>query len=146
LDGKSWDLEEIEKQIEITRNLRGKLSLGNIFFSMKAFTTNRQGIFDKFPTSVYAKPALVPAMSWRSAAIPTPVTQLTVKQGQLTWQMANNSNIRSWTLYKQNGTNWTLEQVLAGETRLVNLALGTYALCAVDQMANESMGVVVSVS
>jgi len=146
LDGKSWDLEEIEKQIEITRNLRGKLSLGNIFFSMNAFTTNRQGIFDKFPTSVYAKPALVPAMSWRSAAIPAPLTQLTVKQGQLTWQMANNSNIRSWTLYKQNGTNWTLEQVLAGETRLVNLALGTYALCAVDQMANESMGVVVSVS
>lgn len=65
---------------------------------------------------------------------------------QLSWKAVDNADIRSWTLYKQNGTTWTLEQIFPGVTRDATLVPGTYALCAVDRMANESAGVVVSVS
>jgi hypothetical protein len=146
LDGKSWKLEEIERQVEISRNLSGKWSLGNIFFSMTAFTENRQGIYDKFKSSLYAKPALVPTMSWQDTVAPAPPTGLEVKDRKLSWKAADNADIRSWTLYKQNGTTWTLEQIFPGVTRDATLVPGTYALCAVDRMANESVGVLVSVS
>lgn len=147
LDGKSWKLEEIDRQVEISRNMAGELSLGNIFFSMSAFTENRLGIYDKFKTSVYAKPALVPTMPWRQATQPAPPTGLDVKNRKLTWNLlTENEDIRSWTLYKQNGETWTLERVFPGATKVANLQPGTYALCAVDRLANESGGVVVSVS
>jgi uncharacterized lipoprotein YddW (UPF0748 family) len=145
LDGRSWKLQEIERQVEISRSLGGKLSLGNIFFSMNALTKNRQGIYDKFKSSVYAKPALVPAMGWLDTLPPAAPAGLEVKNRQLTWKAADDKDIRSWTLYKQNGATWTLVRVFSGATRVATLEPGTYALCAVDRMANESVGVVVSV-
>jgi hypothetical protein len=70
-----------------------------------------------------------------------------VKNRKLTWNLlADNEDIRSWTLYKQNGDTWTLERVFPGATKVASLQPGTYALCAVDRLANESGGVVVSVS
>jgi uncharacterized lipoprotein YddW (UPF0748 family) len=146
LDGKSWKLPEINKQVELTRNLYEKSSLGNIFFSMSAFTENRQGIYNSFKSSMYAKPALVPAMSWRDTLPPFPPTGLAAKNRQLSWKAADNQDVRAWTLYKQNSGSWTLERILPGATRVATVEPGKYALCAVDRMANESAGVVVSVS
>ena len=147
LDGKSWQLEEISNQVEITRKLISKLSLGNIFFSMSTFSDNRQGVYDNFKSSVYAEPALAPQMPWRGDALPPfPPTGVAVQNRQLTWKAADNQDVRSWTIYKQNGSTWTLEQVLPGAIKVTTVAPGTYALCAVDRMANESTGVVVSVS
>ncbi|MFE1744102.1 family 10 glycosylhydrolase [Coleofasciculus sp. H7-2] len=145
LDGKAWTLGEIEKQVEITRNLSGNLSLGNIFFSMESFVENRQGIYDKFKTSTYTKPALAPAMSWRDTTPPAPPTALGLRNGKLTWNVATNPDIRSWTLYKQSGTTWTLQRILSREITFATVEPGTYAVCAVDRMANESAGVLVIV-
>jgi uncharacterized lipoprotein YddW (UPF0748 family) len=146
LDGNSWTIEEIEKQVEISRKMIGKLSFGNIFFSMSAFTENRQNIYNNFKSSAYAQLALVPMMPWQDTLAPIPPTGLDVKDRKLSWQAAENKDIRSWTLYKQNGANWTLERVFPGAIRVATLEPGTYALCAVDRMANESAGVVVSVT
>ncbi|HEY9636252.1 MAG TPA: family 10 glycosylhydrolase [Coleofasciculaceae cyanobacterium] len=146
LDGKSWKLEEINKQVEISRKLISKLSLGNIFFSMSAFTENRQDIYNTFKSSVYDQLALVPIMPWQDTVPPAPPNGVELKDRKLSWQVADNKDIRSWTLYKQNAANWTIEQVLPGTTRVATLAPGTYALCAVDRLANESAGVVISVS
>lgn len=146
LDGKSWKLQEITKQIEMTRNLDEKLSLGNIFFSMSSLSENRQGIYDKFKSSIYAKPTLVPTMAWRDALPPFPPTGLTTKNRQLTWKANDERDIRSWTLYKQSSGSWTLLRILPGVTRVATVEPGVYALCAVDRMANESAGVIVTVS
>lgn len=145
LDGKAWTLDEIKKQVQITRNLSDNLSLGNIFFSMEAFTQNRQGIYDNFKTSTYTQPALVPNMSWRDTIPPAPPAGVAVKDGKLTWNAAN-PDIRSWTLYKQNGSTWTLQRILPAGTTFATLEPGKYALSAVDKMANESGGVLVSVT
>lgn len=143
LDGRSWKLEEIDKQVEISRDLTSQLSLGNIFFSMSAFQENRQDIYDTFKTNVYAKPALVPTMNWLDASPPPPPTGLQVKEGKLSWNAAGD--IRSWTLYKQEGATWTLRRILPGATTAANIDPGTYALCAVDRIGNESGGLVISV-
>jgi uncharacterized lipoprotein YddW (UPF0748 family) len=144
LDGKSWKVQEIEKQVQITRQT-GKKALGNIFFSMSALSKNRQGIYNKLKSSIYSEPALVPTMSLQNVLPPLPPTGLEVKDGKISWKVANNQDVRSWTLYQKNGATWTLEQILPGAARVVTVKPGTYALCAVGRMANESAGVMVSV-
>ncbi|MGH1395335.1 MAG: glycoside hydrolase family 10 protein [Trichormus sp.] len=146
LDGKAWKDEEIEKQIKISRNLVKDLSLGNIFFSMSSITENRQGIADKFRSSLYATPAIVPAMSWQNQSPPPPPKELEFKNGRLNWQPGDNQPVRSWTLYRQTGDTWTLQRILSAGTNFATVQPGTYAVCAVDRLANESEGVVIRVS
>jgi uncharacterized lipoprotein YddW (UPF0748 family) len=145
LDGKAWKDEEINKQVKISRSLASNLSLGNIFFSMSSITENRQDIADNFTNSLYTQPALVPTMSWQDATPPSPPIALLANNSKLTWQSVDNNKIRSWTLYKKNGATWTLQQILSVNTTVVTVEPGTYAVCAVDRLANESVGVVVDV-
>ncbi|MBD2179898.1 family 10 glycosylhydrolase [Planktothrix sp. FACHB-1355] len=144
LDGKSWTVAEITRQVEISRSLSDRLSLGNVFYSMKDLLQNRLGIADALKKSIYAQPALVPIMQWIDAAPPTVPTGAIVKDGKLNWNATNNADIRSWTLYQQNGSTWTLLKVFSAATNVAAVEPGTYALCAVDRMGNESAGVVIS--
>ncbi|MBE9006065.1 family 10 glycosylhydrolase [Fortiea sp. LEGE XX443] len=146
LDGKAWKDDEIDKQVKISRNLAGNLSLGNIFFSMSAINQNRRGIADQFKNSLYSRPALVPTIPWQNAASASPPKALQFKDGKLNWQPGDNQPVRSWTLYRQTGDNWTLQRVLSAGTTFTTVQAGTYAVCAVDRLANESLGVVISVN
>lgn len=148
LDGKDWPISEYERQVAITRNLASNLSLGNIFYSMKPLKENRLGVFDTFKTSLYAEPALVPTMAWLGNVAPAIPESVVVKGGKLTWKTAAASaDIRSWTLYKQStDTSWKLVRVMDATTTTITLEPGSYALCAVDKMANESAGVIISVA
>jgi uncharacterized lipoprotein YddW (UPF0748 family) len=145
LDGKTWKNEEIEKQLVITRN-QGQLALGNIFFSVSSINDNRQGIADKFKSVLYAKPALVPTMSWQNAVAPLPPTGVQFNNGKLNWQASDSQPVRSWTLYRQSGSSWVLQRILSAGTTFATVEPGTYAVCAVDRLANESVGVVIVVS
>jgi len=145
LDGSNWPISEYERQVEITRNLAPQLSLGNIFYNMKVFKENRLGIVDTFKSSTYAEPALAPNMQWISTVKPAIPAGVAVKDGKITWRGAANATIRSWTLYQQKGNTWQLLKVLEAGTTAATVEPGSYAVCAVDRMANESAGVVVSV-
>jgi uncharacterized lipoprotein YddW (UPF0748 family) len=144
LDGKDWTIAEYQKQIAITRNLAPQLSLGNIFYSMKAFTENRLGVVDSFKATIYQESALVPTQSWRVSTVPSLPKRVRGKQGKITWRTPTEV-IRSWTLYQQDANTWKLVQIMAATTTEVTVAPGIYALCAVNTQANESLGVVVSV-
>ncbi|GBE91309.1 glycoside hydrolase family 10 protein [Nostoc cycadae] len=146
LDGKAWKDDEIDKQVKISRNLAGSLSLGNIFFSMSAINQNRRGIADQFKNSLYSRPAIVPSMSWRNAAPVAPPKALQFKDGKLNWQLGDSQPVRSWTLYRQAGDGWTLQRILSAGTTFATVQPGTYAVCAVDRLANESLGVVITVN
>ncbi|MEJ1933749.1 family 10 glycosylhydrolase [Nostoc sp. NIES-2111] len=146
LDGKAWKSEEIEKQVKISRNQAADLSLGNIFFSVGSIIENRQDISDTFQNSLYNRPALAPTMSWRSKTAPPPPKELQVNNRRLSWQPGDNQPVRSWTLYRQSDANWTLQRVLSAGTTFATVQPGTYAVCAVDRLGNESQGVVISVS
>ncbi len=145
LDGKDWTISEYQRQIEITRNLSSQLSLGNIFYNMKVFNENRLGVVDSFKASIYGEPALVPTRAWFESVVPPIPSGARGKQGKITWKTASNDTIRSWTLYKQNADTWKLIQVIEATKTAATVEPGTYALCAVDHLANESAGVVVSV-
>lgn len=146
LDGKAWKNEEIQKQIQLSRNLAGKLSLGNIFFSMSSLSENRQGIADQFKNVYYSRPAIVPTMSWQNSTPPSPPKELKFENGRLNWQAGNNQPVRSWTLYRQNGDSWIIQRILSAGTTFATVQPGTYAVCAVDRLGNESAGVTITVS
>ncbi|MBE9036821.1 glycoside hydrolase family 10 protein [aff. Roholtiella sp. LEGE 12411] len=143
---KSRESDEIEKQVKISRSQAGQLSLGNIFFNLGVLTENSQGIADKFQSLLYNKPALPPTLSWQNTPPPPPPTGLQVNNRKLSWQPGDNQPIRSWTLYRQSGDTWTIQRVLSAGTTFATVQPGTYAVCAVDRLANESAGVVISVS
>lgn len=145
IETQDWPVSEGEKQVEITRSLAPQLALGNIFFRVKFF--NNSDIFDAFKTSTYAEPALAPAMSWKKDRLPVmPPTIIGIKNSKLTWKATDNKDLRSWTLYKRVGNRWQLIKILDAGTTEVKLEPGTYALCAVDRMLNESVGIKISVN
>ncbi|WP_373528176.1 family 10 glycosylhydrolase [Nostoc sp.] len=144
---KSRESDEIEKQVKISRSQTGQLSLGNIFFNLGILTENSQGIADKFQSLLYNKPALPPTLSWQDTTPPPPPTGLQVNNRKLSWQPGDNQPIRSWTLYRQSGDTWTIGRILSAGTTFATVQQpGTYAVCAVDRLANESVGTVITVS
>ncbi|MBD2292571.1 family 10 glycosylhydrolase [Anabaena sphaerica FACHB-251] len=146
LDGKVWKNTEIQKQIQISRNLATNFSLGNIFFSMSSIKDNRQGIADQFQQVYYSRPAIVPTMSWRSMTPPFPPKELKFQDGRLNWQTGDNQPVRSWSLYRQSGDNWIIQRILSAGTTFATVQPGTYAVCAVDRLGNESLGVIITVN
>lgn len=143
LDGKAWELSEIERQIDLTRQRNAKLVLGNIFFSMNTLFNNREGVADRLQTSTYQMPALAPPISWLKTNSPSLPSGVRASKGQLTWNTAT-PEIRSWTLYKQEGDRWTLQKILPAASTRLTIAPGVYALCSVNRLATESAGVVVA--
>ncbi len=147
LDGKAWKNDEINKQVTITRNLVANLSLGNIFFSMSSINQNREGIADSFRNSLYATPAIVPSMSWQNTTAPPPPQELQVNNRRLSWKPGDDQPVRSWTLYRQTGNTWILQRILSAGTTFATVQQpGTYAVCAVNRLANESQGLMITVS
>ncbi|PMB01624.1 hypothetical protein CI592_17625, partial [Fischerella thermalis CCMEE 5328] len=144
-NNKSRESDEIEKQVKISRSQAEQLSLGNIFFNVGVLMENSQGIADKLQL-LYNKPALPPTLSWQNSTPPAPPTALQVSNRKLTWKPGDNSQIRSWTVYRQSGDTWTLQRVLPASTTFATVEPGTYAICAVDRLANESAGAVIGVS
>ncbi|NEO32727.1 MAG: family 10 glycosylhydrolase [Symploca sp. SIO3C6] len=144
MEREDWPLSEYQNQVEITRQLASELSLGNIFFNMKVLGENRLGIFDYFQTSLYAEPALPPVMEWLGDNPPAVPSGVGVSGDKLVWEAATSEDIRSWTIYRQTGGSWKLYKILTAANTEVKVELGTYAVCAVDRMANESEGVVIS--
>ncbi|NET72186.1 MAG: family 10 glycosylhydrolase [Sphaerospermopsis sp. SIO1G2] len=145
LDGKAWKNTEIGKQIIISRNLSEKFSLGNIFFSMNSIRENRQGIADQFQQSYYARPAIIPTMSWQSQTPPPPPKEIKYENGKLNWQPGDDQPVRSWTLYRQDQGQWIIQRILSAGTTFATVPNGKYAVCAVDRLGNESNGIVITV-
>ncbi|OYD92892.1 hypothetical protein CDG76_19440 [Nostoc sp. 'Peltigera membranacea cyanobiont' 210A] len=144
---KSRESDEIEKQVIVSRSQAAQLSLGNIFFNLSVLTENSQGIADKFQSLLYNKPALPPTLPWQDTTPPPPPIGLQVNNRKLSWQPGDNQPVRSWTLYRLSGDTWTIQRILsAGTTFATVQQAGSYAVCAVDRLANESAGTVITVS
>ena len=144
LEAKTLTLDEVNNQVSLTRSLAEKLSLGNIFNNLKMLAENKEGITDNLKAGCYSGPALVPTLSWMSSTAPATPAGVSAKDGKLTWN-SGSAQVRSWSVYKQEGSNWSLVRVLPASTTSVSVAPGTYAVCAVGRLAQESQGAVVAV-
>ncbi|CAF1088386.1 unnamed protein product [Adineta steineri] len=58
-----WSLNEIIRQIYITRSMRDRLALGNVFFSLSQIMQNVKGIQNMLAI-IYQEKAVVPKMNW----------------------------------------------------------------------------------
>jgi uncharacterized lipoprotein YddW (UPF0748 family) len=140
-----WSVSEFERQVAISRQWSEQLSLGNIFFSMKMFRDNRQGVNNVFKSAVYPTPALPPAMSWLDNEPPAAPENVEVSGNVIRWSPATANDIRSWTVYQQQPDGWQLLDILNADTTTIQVQPGIYALRAVDRMANESSEQVITV-
>lgn len=142
----SQDTSEIERQIEITRQLQPKLAGGNLFYSMKSLAANRSGIGDRLKTALYKLPSLAPVMPWLPGTPPPPPRAIWVRQRTVFW-MAATPQVRAWSLYRQgDGDQWTLQTILPKTTLSLTLPPGRYAICTVDRLARESRGAIAVVT
>lgn len=141
-----WTVSELQRQVAISRQRSPQLSLGNIFFSMKFFRDNRQGINEVFKSAVYPTPALVPPMPWLDNEPPATPTIIQANSGIISWNPSSENDIRSWSIYQQFSNGWQLVKIVDKNTTSIRVNPGNYAIRAVDRMGNESVEQVVSVS
>ncbi|MBW4652690.1 MAG: family 10 glycosylhydrolase [Kaiparowitsia implicata GSE-PSE-MK54-09C] len=134
------DTTELERQVNETRDRSSRLALGNIFYSMKSLATNRAGFGDRLSTQLYAQPALPPTMPWLSTASATPVTSL--RGGQRLMWTAPAPRPHAYSLYRVVNDQWQLQQLLPATATSLEVSAGTYALCAVNRLAQESRGAI----
>jgi hypothetical protein len=108
---KSWKVEEIVRQITLTRN--DAAIGGHIHFSMAALLENRRGINDALKVS-YASPALVPPMPWLdSIAPPAPRVWQGDREPRLTIMVDSQGDDPSWQLaiWLRYGNTWRFQSV-----------------------------------
>jgi len=146
IDSGAWSNTEFQNQVNLSRQAAARLSLGNIFFSVKVFLENRQNATNYFRQYIYPTPALVPPMSWLDNTPPAAVKTLTAGAGEVSWSVETTTEpLKGFTLYKQTGNTWTLQRILPPTATRAIVPLGTYAVCAVDRGANESAPIQVTV-
>ncbi len=145
LNGKAWTISEFEQQVTLSRSWETRLSLGNIFYSLKTLRDNQDGIATALRAQFYQQPALPPVMQWLSTVAAPPPLQVMRQGDTIQWQADRQAatTIRGWTLYQQQGTTWELMQILPATATTVRVNPGRYALAAVNRANRESLGVVV---
>lgn len=143
--GNSWKADEINHQIERTREQPG--ATGNIHFSMKALMHNYGNIADKLLTGKYNRPALVPATTWISGEKPQqPEASLKKMGDQMLVQLPANRKKLPWlwvlkTRYGQTWQTiiipgWQQSRLLPAENK--NGAFTGAVISIVDRLGNES--------
>jgi uncharacterized lipoprotein YddW (UPF0748 family) len=140
-----WPFEEFENQVKATRQSASKLALGNIFFSAQVLLNNREGVNAKLKQQLYPSPALVPVIPSLNTPPPRVPTGVTASNGRLSWNADPSNNTRAWTLYRQESGGWQLVEVFPAATVSATLPAGNYALCGVNQIAQESEGAIATV-
>jgi uncharacterized lipoprotein YddW (UPF0748 family) len=145
LENQVWLAEEFDRQITLSRSWESRLSLGNIFYSMRIIRDNTQGIADLLKANFYQHLALPPVMPWLNPPAATPPTQVRRQGDTISWQIGNNKiqNLRCWTLYQKQGNAWQLVQILPANATSVRVGEGDYALSAVDRANRESLGITI---
>jgi len=58
-----WPVSEIVRQVNITRSMRDRLALGNVFYSVKHIVQNVKGIQTEL-AALYKQKAIIPKMNW----------------------------------------------------------------------------------
>jgi len=140
----SWTFEEFEQQVAIARNQAANNALGNIFFNMAVFSANPDNINARFGQNIYPKPALAPVIPTVSAPPPPLPAGVRAGNGTISWNAAAKETVRAWTLYRSTAGSWELVEVFPASTTSASVSPGTYAVCAVNRIAQESEGVAIA--
>ena len=143
---KDWGVEELVKQVAISRSRRNNLSLGNVQFSIKYFVNNDLGMADAF-SKLYQYPALTPEMTWMNVSGPHTPRDVQVNGRTVSWN-ADTSGLSMYTvIYKQQADAYDIYAVLPVMTTFISdVPDGFYAVRNINRRGTESSAVYVDVN
>ncbi len=148
---KSWQPEEILRQIELTRSAAG--ASGHIHFSMAALLQNRKGISDRLQAQTYPSAALVPASPWLEPDAPgAPSLRLDPKAQAIVVQPAAGKDTPLYAVWKRFDSGWRFFTLPSTQTRIEigrDPAWGHVSaveVSAMDRVGNESPHVLMQLS
>lgn len=142
---KDWPLITVQRQMNVAR----QAGLGGMcFFRTKFFLDNEKGIYDWTKNICFARPALVPPMTWADSLAPaSPIVEQHLEGSmlQLSWQAITDATPIYYNVYRidPDGSGTLLKTHLR-EThyeRLLTLPIlrhSRYVVTAVDAYGNES--------
>ncbi len=102
-DSGNWPVEEITRQIELTRQQAG--ATGNIHFSMKALMDESRGVAAALAAGPYKEPALVPQTTWLEAKPPEMPT-VSIRGDKVQFCMNSQSSPWLWLVQIQTQDGW----------------------------------------
>lgn len=139
----AWTTDEIGTQLRLTRDNAARGARGNIYFTISQIRSNRLGVADLLRRQ-YATPALPPPIATRrGAAVAAPgVTRMGTT---LSVTHPRAAQLRSWVVYRAEGTGWTVAQIVPSARATVTVTAGRWAVTAADRDAVESPPVMVAV-
>ncbi len=107
---KSWEAEEIIRQIGLTRANPG--ASGHIHFSMIALLQDRRGIATRLKSGPYASPALIPATPWLGTEIADAPRLALKRSGDavstdiVLIHIENQAKIKCLAIWTRYGSDW----------------------------------------
>lgn len=138
----SWNVQEFQTQVALSRAQASSGSLGNIFFQIAPLDKNQSGIRDVFRDELYAVPALSPPVF---DVADVPVAPPTVDLAGSTVTVAHDVDVFAWVVYVDDGTGFVMDRIVPASTKSFDLPMGRYAISAAGRSMVESRGVVIEV-
>jgi uncharacterized lipoprotein YddW (UPF0748 family) len=136
-NSEAWTLDEFATQVAMSRDHRGKGSLGNIWYSYAPIRDDRGGVRAFLRDEIYPTPAWPPVL--RSGTGPTDPPVVTVNGRQISVQAPIHA--RSVALYRYDGDRFVLDDLTAPAGQPMILPTGTWAFSALYPDGRESLGV-----
>ncbi len=119
---KSWQPEEIARQIGLTREHAG--AGGHIHFSMIALLQDRRGIASLLKAGPYATAALVPPTPWLGAQVPD-APRLSLRHADspsapehVHIETANDTSVNRFSIWTRYGSKWMFAVQAASRTEI----------------------------
>ena len=139
----AWTVDELTTQVELTRADRDLNALGNIFFHVEPFQSDRDGVATTFRDEIYPNPALTPPLSTATGEVTAPPT---VSLDGRTATVTSTGTLRAWAIYGDDGAGgFALDRVVPATESSIALEPGRWAISAVARSGVESRGVLVVV-
>ncbi len=132
----NWRLSDVTREMQVLR----QYGMGQTFFRGKFLTDNDQGIYD-YVVQFNRHPALVPAMTWASNAVPDAPRDMKIGKNSLSWQgrspYYNIYSSRTWPVNTDDGANLVATRRTGNS--IVTPTDGRYfAVTAMNEYGNES--------
>ena len=148
---KSWQPEEVLRQIELTRAAVG--ASGHIHFSMVALLQNRKGISGRLQAQTYSSAALVPTSPWLEQDAPgAPSLHLDPRAKAIMVQPAADKETKLYAIWKRFDSGWRFFVQPAAQD-LIEIGndpelghISAVVVSAVDHLGNESPRTVMQLS
>ena len=139
-----WSLEEYRQQFALVQRHREGGARGFILWSVAPLLEGRQNVGRDLLAAQTPQVVLTPPLARASDHQVNP-PELDVQGNRLWLHHQDGTPLRAWTVYRAQGPQWTLAQIVPGEQDSILMQPGRWAVAAVCKDGQESLGQVVEI-